>query len=351
MFFVLDGECCTPPLAAGCLNGVTRQLVLEIGAARSASRSRSATSRSSSLRARRRGVRVVDRARGATDRRPSTVVALPAAPGPITERLAAAFADLVAATPTPKPVDPAASAHRSPRFGRRWMTSPAVTTCFGAVGAGDDEVALGGHRGGDAVEGARGPARPAPPGRASPSVRPRPATTRRGRRASRRGAQQPGDEQRRPGRPGPSAWRSHAVAMSAISGGNASERRLRPMPTTTAPTPPRRSAASARIPASLRSSTTRSFGHLSAGVEPARPPPPLRPRPRRPPASRGAGARAGGRAAGGSTRAAPRPARAVQVRPWRPRPAVCSSATATTPSRLPLRRLPPGGTDWSSRCR
>ena len=30
VFLVLDGTCCTPPLAAGCLNGVTRQLLLEI---------------------------------------------------------------------------------------------------------------------------------------------------------------------------------------------------------------------------------------------------------------------------------------------------------------------------------
>ena len=31
VFLVLDGVCCTPPLAAGCLNGVTRQLLIEIG--------------------------------------------------------------------------------------------------------------------------------------------------------------------------------------------------------------------------------------------------------------------------------------------------------------------------------
>ena len=33
VFLVLDGVCCTPPLSAGCLNGVTRQLLLEIGPA------------------------------------------------------------------------------------------------------------------------------------------------------------------------------------------------------------------------------------------------------------------------------------------------------------------------------
>jgi branched-chain amino acid aminotransferase len=31
VFLVLDGECITPPLTAGCLNGVTRQLVLVVG--------------------------------------------------------------------------------------------------------------------------------------------------------------------------------------------------------------------------------------------------------------------------------------------------------------------------------
>jgi len=31
VFLVLDGTCCTPQLSAGCLNGVTRQLLLEIG--------------------------------------------------------------------------------------------------------------------------------------------------------------------------------------------------------------------------------------------------------------------------------------------------------------------------------
>ena len=30
VFLVLDGTCCTPPLSSGCLNGVTRQLLLEI---------------------------------------------------------------------------------------------------------------------------------------------------------------------------------------------------------------------------------------------------------------------------------------------------------------------------------
>src|SRR6185369_15698396 len=31
VFLVLDGACCTPPLSAGCLNGVTRQLLLQLG--------------------------------------------------------------------------------------------------------------------------------------------------------------------------------------------------------------------------------------------------------------------------------------------------------------------------------
>src|SRR5258706_15133613 len=31
VFLVLDGACCTPPLSAGCLNGVTRQLLIRLG--------------------------------------------------------------------------------------------------------------------------------------------------------------------------------------------------------------------------------------------------------------------------------------------------------------------------------
>jgi branched-chain amino acid aminotransferase len=99
VFLVLGGGCCTPPLSAGCLNGVTRQLVLEIAPAA--------------------GVAIEERdvpvdALGRADEAfvTSTVrelqpvasvdgVALPSCPGPVTEKLSAAFADL-----TRREVDP-----------------------------------------------------------------------------------------------------------------------------------------------------------------------------------------------------------------------------------------------------
>jgi branched-chain amino acid aminotransferase len=92
VFLVLDGECCTPPLTAGCLNGVTRQLLLVLGEEI--------------------GVPIAERdvpvgALGQADEAfvSSTVrevqpvatvdgVALPQCPGPITSRLAAAFTAL-----------------------------------------------------------------------------------------------------------------------------------------------------------------------------------------------------------------------------------------------------------------
>jgi branched-chain amino acid aminotransferase len=92
VFLVLDGKCCTPPLAAGCLNGVTRQLLLVV--------------------AEEIGVPIEERdvpvhALGRADEAfvSSTVrevqpiasvdgVALPIAPGPITTRLADAFTAL-----------------------------------------------------------------------------------------------------------------------------------------------------------------------------------------------------------------------------------------------------------------
>jgi branched-chain amino acid aminotransferase len=98
VFLVLDGRCCTPPLSAGCLNGVTRQLLLEIapavgvpieerdvpvGALRDADEA-FVTSTVRELQP----ISAVDG------------VALPA-PGPITEKLAAAFTDL-----TRREVDP-----------------------------------------------------------------------------------------------------------------------------------------------------------------------------------------------------------------------------------------------------
>jgi branched-chain amino acid aminotransferase len=99
VFLVLDGACCTPPLAAGCLNGVTRQLILVV--------------------AEEIGIPIEERdvpvhALGRADEAfvSSTVrevqpiasvdgVALPIAPGPITMRLAEAFTAL-----TKRDIDP-----------------------------------------------------------------------------------------------------------------------------------------------------------------------------------------------------------------------------------------------------
>ncbi len=92
VFLVLDGACLTPPLAAGCLNGVTRQLLLEIAP-------------STGVEIEERDV-LVDALRRADEAFVTSTVrelqpiasvdgaALPAAPGPITARLAAAFTDL-----------------------------------------------------------------------------------------------------------------------------------------------------------------------------------------------------------------------------------------------------------------
>jgi len=92
VFLVLDGACCTPPLAAGCLNGVTRQLLLQLGGEI--------------------GIEIAERdvpvgaLRDADEAFVSSTVrevqpiaavdghALPAVPGPITSRLAAAFTEL-----------------------------------------------------------------------------------------------------------------------------------------------------------------------------------------------------------------------------------------------------------------
>jgi branched-chain amino acid aminotransferase len=99
VFLVLDGVCCTPPVSAGCLNGVTRQLLLELGP--------------------RTGVPIderdvpVDALRNAeeafvssTTREVQPIAAvdgrpLPACPGGVAARLAAAFADL-----TRRDIDP-----------------------------------------------------------------------------------------------------------------------------------------------------------------------------------------------------------------------------------------------------
>jgi branched-chain amino acid aminotransferase len=99
VFLVLDGQCCTPPLSAGCLNGVTRQLVLEI-----------APDAGVAIEERDVPVDALRRAEEAfvtstvRELQPVASVdgaALPSCPGPVTERLSAAFTDL-----TNRAVDP-----------------------------------------------------------------------------------------------------------------------------------------------------------------------------------------------------------------------------------------------------
>ena len=107
MFLVVDGVLVTPPLSSGCLPGVTRELVLKIapGAGHPAverdvhpdefSRASEAFLTSST-----RDVMAIS----GVDSGPSpesTGLDLPAAPGPVTSALAAAFAGLCAATPDP----------------------------------------------------------------------------------------------------------------------------------------------------------------------------------------------------------------------------------------------------------
>ncbi|MDQ1509937.1 MAG: branched-chain amino acid aminotransferase, partial [Actinomycetota bacterium] len=92
VFLVLDGECCTPPLSAGCLNGVTRQLVLQLGAEVEIP----IAERDVPVGA----LRDADEAFVTSTVRevqPIAAVngrALPAVPGPLTSRLAAAFTEL-----------------------------------------------------------------------------------------------------------------------------------------------------------------------------------------------------------------------------------------------------------------
>jgi branched-chain amino acid aminotransferase len=92
VFLVLEGRCSTPPVAAGCLNGVTRQLLLELG-------------RANGIEIEERDVPVgalrdAEEAFVASTVREVQPIAtvdgrsLPASPGPITKQLAAAFTDL-----------------------------------------------------------------------------------------------------------------------------------------------------------------------------------------------------------------------------------------------------------------
>jgi len=99
VFLVLDGACCTPPLSAGCLNGVTRQLVLQVAG-------------EIGVNIEERDVpvgylRIADEAFLCSTVREVQPIAtveghsLPSVPGPVTQRLAAAFAKLVASNVDP----------------------------------------------------------------------------------------------------------------------------------------------------------------------------------------------------------------------------------------------------------
>jgi branched-chain amino acid aminotransferase len=92
VFLVLDGVCCTPPVSAGCLNGVTRQLLLDVG-------------RANGIAIEERDVPVgalrdaEEAFVASTVREVQTIAtvdgrALPRSPGPITTKLAALFTDL-----------------------------------------------------------------------------------------------------------------------------------------------------------------------------------------------------------------------------------------------------------------
>ena len=92
VFLVLAGVCCTPPLAAGCLNGVTRQLVIRIGGEIGIPIEERDVPVGALREAEEAFVTSTVR-----EVQPITAVDghdLPAAPGPITSRLAAAFTAL-----------------------------------------------------------------------------------------------------------------------------------------------------------------------------------------------------------------------------------------------------------------
>jgi branched-chain amino acid aminotransferase len=99
VFLVRDGVLCTPPASAGCLLGVTRALVLELcgelgitAEERDVELGALAQADEAFLSSTTREVQPIARVDGA---------ALPAAPGPVTARLAAAFRDLVTRNPDP----------------------------------------------------------------------------------------------------------------------------------------------------------------------------------------------------------------------------------------------------------
>jgi branched-chain amino acid aminotransferase len=94
VFCVIDGTCVTPPASAGCLLGVTRALLLEVAdvVERDIPIDDLARADEAFLSSTTREVQAIAHVDG---------VALPAAPGPVTARLAASFKELVARSVDP----------------------------------------------------------------------------------------------------------------------------------------------------------------------------------------------------------------------------------------------------------
>ena len=94
VFLVVDGAVLTPPLSSGCLAGVTRELVMELAdvVERDIDPAGFASAEEAFLTSTTRDVSPIS----AVDD-----VELPAAPGPVTAGLMAAFADLIARTTDP----------------------------------------------------------------------------------------------------------------------------------------------------------------------------------------------------------------------------------------------------------
>src|SRR5262249_9946249 len=99
VFVVRDGTVTTPPAESGCLLGVTRALVLELCASLKITAHEKplklnalGASDEAFLSSTTREVQPIERVDGAV---------LPNAPGPVTERLAIAFRDLVKRNPDP----------------------------------------------------------------------------------------------------------------------------------------------------------------------------------------------------------------------------------------------------------
>ena len=207
---------------------------------------------------------------------------------------------------------------RPPHSPPRW-TSPASSATCPVV-----RVAPAGGRRGRSRRPCPSPAaqRTARPAAARRGRGPRRARRRR-RRASQRSSARSSRLERRLDRA-----RFAARACRRGRGAPAGSPRRASATLTPIPTTAQRSCGrpSTRIPATLRRRRATSFGHLIRGVRPddARPP-----RPRA----------ASGSSRGGSRitieHSSARPAGALQVRPWRPRPADCSAAVTSVPCGAP----------------